>query len=448
VQRVADPDDEPRFAMLETIREFGLEQLAASGEEIAVRDAHAAWCITLAERAEPELAGPEQERWVRRLEADLGNIRAAHDWLAAQGNAEASLRLVGAIGWFWSSAPYFEEARARLDQILAMPGAERAPAALAKALATAGDVADWQGDQPRARVFFERALAIYRDLDDRARMASMLRGLGSSAIDRGELELAVTLLAESLTLAEEVGAAWEVAAATNLLGTAAMIRGDLSGAMEQHMAAAAAWRELGDSGHVMTALTSYGWAALISHEWSSAAAAYGEALALAVAQDDAWYRAWCIIGAGGLAAGMGNVQLAAELLAAGAAERERLGVPLRPGTQAALDEIVNGVRRRLGAAKFAAAWQTGRALPIASAVTPAATLFATETLPEPAPFGLTRRERDVLRLLAVGQSDKEIADALFVSARTASGHVSAILSKLGVESRAAAVAIAFRQDLV
>jgi len=97
VQRVAGPD-EPRFTMLETIREFGLEQLAVSGEEQAVRDAHVACCIALAERAEPELAGPEQERWVRRLEADLGNIRAAHDWLAAQGDTEPSLRLVGAIG--------------------------------------------------------------------------------------------------------------------------------------------------------------------------------------------------------------------------------------------------------------------------------------------------------------------------------------------------------------
>ena len=87
-------------------------------------------------------------------------------------------------------------------------------------------------------------------------------------------------------------------------------------------------------------------------------------------------------------------------------------------------------------------------MPIASAVSQATMLFAAMTPPEPAPYGLTRRERDVLRLVAAGRSDKDIADALFVNARTASRHVSAILAKLGVESRAAAVAIAFRQDLI
>jgi DNA-binding NarL/FixJ family response regulator len=150
----------------------------------------------------------------------------------------------------------------------------------------------------------------------------------------------------------------------------------------------------------------------------------------------------------GVAAGTGNAQFAAELLAIGTTQRERLGVPLRPGTQATLDAVVDGVRRRLGAAKFAAAWESGRAMPIASAESQATTLFAAMTPQEPAPYGLTRREHDVLRLVAAGRSDKDIADALFVSARTASGHISAILAKLGVESHAAAVAIAFRLDLI
>src|SRR5262249_48129421 len=146
VLRLSDEIGETRFGMLETIREYGLERLAASGEEPAVHDAHADWCIALAEQAEPELAGPRQEAWVRRLETELGNIRAAQEWLFARGDAERSLRLAGAIGWFWSSAPYFDEARERFDAVLAMPDVERAPAALAKVLWSAGDVADWQGD--------------------------------------------------------------------------------------------------------------------------------------------------------------------------------------------------------------------------------------------------------------------------------------------------------------
>jgi excisionase family DNA binding protein len=448
VQRAAGPADEPRFTLLETIREFGLERLTASGEEPAVRDAHAAWCLAFAERAEPELTGPDQERWVRKLEAELGNIRAAHDWLAARGDVASSLRLAGAIGWFWSSAPYFDEARARFDAILALPGAADHPAALAKVLASAGDVADWQGDQPRARAFYERALVIYRALGDHERTAGMLRGLGSSAIDRGEIELAISLLEESLALAQEAGAAWEVAAATNLLGTAVTIRGDLSGALERHAAAAAGWRALGDTGHVVTALTSLAWVALLAREEPRAATAYREALELAAAGGDSWYVAWCVIGAGGLAAARGDLPLAAELLACGSAGRERLGILLRPATQDALDEIVAAVRRRLGNAAFAAAWERGRALPLETAAAQAMDVFVAALPPVPPPYGLTRRERDVLRLLAAGQSDKEIADALFVSPRTASAHVSAILGKLGVDSRAAAIALAFRQELV
>jgi tetratricopeptide (TPR) repeat protein len=172
--RQADAAPEPRIAILETIREFGLEQLVASGGEAATRDAHAAWCLGLAERAEPELAGREQALWVQRLEADLGNIRAALDWLSEHGDAERALRLAGAIGWLWSTALYMEEARMRIDALLALPGVEEAPAALAKVLSSAGDVADWQGDQPRARAHYERALTIYRELNKRWRMASTL----------------------------------------------------------------------------------------------------------------------------------------------------------------------------------------------------------------------------------------------------------------------------------
>ncbi|MBA3449955.1 MAG: tetratricopeptide repeat protein [Chloroflexia bacterium] len=289
LQREVDATGEPSFGMLETIREYGLEQLAASGEATIIRDAHAAWCVALAERAEPELTGPNQAVWVRALEAELGNIRAAHDWLVSRGDAESALRLAGEIGWFWSSAPYLEEARDRFDGVLAPPGVERYPTALAKVLQSAGDVADWQGDQPRARGHFEQALGIYRDLDDRWRIASMLRGLGSSAIDRGELDLALSLLEESLTLAREVGHTWEAAAATNLIGTAASFSGDYSGALNRHEQAALWWRELQDTGHVITALASTAWVALLANEPGRAASAYAEALGLAIAGNDAWY---------------------------------------------------------------------------------------------------------------------------------------------------------------
>ena len=444
--------EEPRVGMLETIREYGLEQLAAAGEETAARDAHAAWCLSLAERAEPELAGPDQATWVRRLEADMANIRDALDWLVAREETEQALRLGGAIGWLWSTAPYLEEARAGFERLLALPDVERAPEALAKALAMAGDVADWQGDQPLARAHFERALAIYRELDDRWRMASMLRGLGSSAIDRGEIGLALSLLYESLALAREVGHAWEIAATTNLIGTAVSVRGDFSTALTHHDAAAEAWRQLGDTGHVTTALASLAWVALLAHEWSRSAAAYREALEIALPGEDRWYTTWCVIGAGGLAAGKGDAFQAAELLGTGVESRRRLDMPLRPHVQAGLDQIVSSLRTGLSKSDFAAAWSAGAALAAKEAAARAFAVFSRIELEASreanAPYGLTRRERDVLRLLADGQADKAIADALFVARPTASKHVAAIIAKLGVESRTAAVAQAIRLGLV
>jgi non-specific serine/threonine protein kinase len=448
--RLNDGGQEPRVGMLETIREFGLEQLAASGEEEATREAQAAWFLALAERAEPELAGPDQAIWVQRLEADLANIRAALDWLSARGDAERALRLAGAMGWLWSTAPYLEEARQRFDALIALPGAEEAPAALAKALASAGDVADWQGDQARTRAFFERALAIYRGLDDRWRMVSMLRGLGSSALDRGEPDLALSLLEESLTLARETGHAWEEAASINLIGTVVSARGDLSTALDHHEAAVEGWRRLGDTGHVTTALASAAWVALLSREWPRAISAYREALEIAVAGDDDWYISWCVMGAGGIAAGRGDPRHAAQLLAAGLAEQQRLDMPLRPHVQATLDQIITTLRPRLGEEAFAAASASGREMPIDAAITMAFETFVALE-PEPgrnaSPYGLTRRERDVLRLMAEGQVDKAIADALFVSRATASKHVASILAKIGVDTRTAAVAIAIRLGL-
>jgi len=450
VQRVGDVGPEPRYSMLETVREFGLEQLRANGELAGARHAHALWCLALAERAECELVGPDQAAWVERLEADLANIRAAHDWFAEHGEREAALRMGGAIGWLWSSAPHLAEGRERFDALLAMPEVEQFPAALAKTLATAGDIADWQGDQARARTHYERALAIYRDLGDRPNEASMLRGLGSSAIDRGELELAVDLLEEGLRLARVSETAWEVAATTNLLGVIARAHGDLAAAQRRHQEAAEIWSDLGDRGHVVTALTSLGWVTLLAGDLAPAAAAYRKALRVIDVLDD-WSRAWCAIGAGGIAARLGSRETAATLLAGGIAEQRRLSVEVRPQNQRELDQIVSRIERRLSVAAFAEAQRAGGALDN-SALTALATAVLDEmtaATPERPRFEpLTEREREVLRLLAAGRSDREIADALYVSRRTASKHVSSILAKLAAPSRTAAVAIAIQHDLL
>ena len=304
--RGEDAAREPRFSMLETIREFGLEQLAVTGEEHRARDAHGAYFLRLAEWAGPELSGPNQVAFKAILEADIANIRAALDWFVATDDAGSALRLIGAIGWLLSTAPYLQEAQERFAAILGMSGADEHPAALAVALTSAGDVADWQGDFDLGRLRFERALALFRELDDQSRIASVLRALGGNAIDRGEFDQALDLLREGQEIARACGNVWEVGATTNLTATILTARGDVSTALDLHEEAAREWRTLGDRGHVTTALASAAWAALQARELGRAAVAYGETLENARSDEDEWYIVWSVLGAGGIAAARGN----------------------------------------------------------------------------------------------------------------------------------------------
>ncbi len=139
-------DGEPRFGMLETIREFGLEQLAASGMAETVRQRHASYVLSLVEKAESHLYGPEQVGWLNRLDLELPNIRAALGWLRDRERAEEGLRLVMQPGRFWWRRGHLDEGRSWLDTFLAMPPISGASLARVRALVLAGDLAAWQKD--------------------------------------------------------------------------------------------------------------------------------------------------------------------------------------------------------------------------------------------------------------------------------------------------------------
>jgi DNA-binding CsgD family transcriptional regulator len=457
LQKVGEVGGEPRFAMLETVREYALEQLAVSGEEAAVRRTHAAWCRAWTARVELELAGPDQLVWVQRLDAEMPNIRAALDWLTAQDDVEPALCIAGAIGWLLSSAGYFEEGRERLAALIALSGVERFPVALAKVLAAAGDVADWQGETDRARGLYERALAIYRGLGEQSRVVAMMRGLGSIAIDQGEFERAAALLTESRTLAREIGDAWEAAASANLLGVATAASGNIKAAFPLHQEALAGWRNLGDSGHVTTALASLAWLTLFQGDLSRAAAVYAELLDLVQSTDDESHLSDCFLGLAGIAQMRGNMRDAVRLCSAGVALRARLSTPLRPMIQAQVEQKVASARTALGDKAFAEAWQAGQRMTASEALAEARSVLEQSVAPITAAMPvvatdrgarLTRREAEVLRRLIEGRSDREIAAELFISRPTASKHVASIIAKLGVTTRAAVAAIAVRDRLV
>jgi predicted ATPase/DNA-binding CsgD family transcriptional regulator len=454
VQCGAGPGGDIRYALLETVREYGLERLAESGDEAAVRHAHADWCVAFAERAEPELAGPNFATWVARIESELGNIRAAHAWLFANGDAERALRLGWALGWFWTSSGHFAEGRALCDLLIAMPGAEDAPALLGKVLQVAGNVEQWLGNLDRAQQHFGRALAIWRATGDRRGVVNMLRGLGSVAIDRQDLNHAVALLGEVVSLAPEAGAFWERASAVNLLGVVAYTRGDYAAAIDLFEQAKTAWQELDDTAHVATALANLARAALASDDLARATATTREVLPRVIVLGEDMLVCDCLEIAAGLAQRAGDPMMAARLLAASAAMQQRLGTVGWPAFHDLFVRTVSALRQGLGEQQFAMEWAAGTALSFAEATAAAVTaLDLVESIARPAgttradPDALTRRERDALRLLVDGLPDKEIAAALGISRRTASNHVAALRAKLDAPSRSALAAIAVRDGL-
>jgi non-specific serine/threonine protein kinase len=456
LRRADGADGEPRFEMLETVREFGLERLAASGEEAAARRGHAGELLALARRAEPALyGGQDQVLWLDRLAADHDNLRAALGW-AIEHDPETALHLAGALFWFWYVRGHLSEGRGWLGRALA--AAAGAPdAARARALLGAGMLADRQGDEVDAAGYLTESLALSRRLGDPVGTCLALGLLGLEAEDAGDYGRATAFLDEALALDAAAGHALPEPVATAALahlGIAAWGRGDAERAAALWEEALAAHRTSGDDWGAANALAYLGLLACERRSLGRAAALLGESIALFGATGSLENVAGGLANAATLAAARGETDRAARLFGAAEALRETIGGRLGLPERAVYERAVGAVRTALGEGAFATAWAAGRALPVDQAVAD-----ATAATAEPAPeapgraaersgAGLTAREREVLRLLVAGHTDRQIAEALFISPRTAHGHVANIFAKLGVSTRTAAVATALQTGLV
>src|SRR5215213_3867286 len=204
VRRVG-AEEAPRFALLETIREFGRQQLTADGELEIIREAHAAWCLTLAEVAEPHLGGPQQSAWLARLETEHDNLRAALTWWYEVGNARHGLRLATALLRFWDTRDHMAEGQPRLMAFLALPGDAVSLEARARALDAASELASWQGRHEIATQLATEALIIQRDLGAPAGIARALWLLGTNTLAVGDIEQAQAHIDEGMTVARAAG---------------------------------------------------------------------------------------------------------------------------------------------------------------------------------------------------------------------------------------------------
>ena len=446
------PDGEPRYLMLETVREYGLERLIEVGEESAARDAHAAYFLALAERAAPELNGPRQVAWFARLEAEHPNLRAAQELFGQRGDTEAGLRLAAALWWFWFTGGHHREGRAWLERALAAP--HRWSPAVREALHGASMLASNQGDDRQATASAEELLATARERGDLEGLARAYFLLSFAATHRGDQAGALVFAEEALPLARRLGDPTWLAAILNRLGIECHARGDFARAEARYDEARRLWSACGDTWREAAVTTNLGAAAQARGQASLAASRYRESLVLLRALGLTRLNQEVVALVADLAAAGGDPQRAARLIGAADALRKLIGFDFAPFVRPFYERAVTRVGRQLGEDAFAAAREEGRRLTPAQALTEAEELVSaladnpTPSHPPAPTTGLTPREREVLRLLAEGYSDRQIAAALSISPKTAGNHVASILTKLGVETRTAAATQAVRRGFV
>jgi predicted ATPase len=272
-------DDAPRLMMFETIRDFAQEMLASTPLDREIRERHACHFLKLAEEAEPHLGGKTQSAWLRRLDLEQANLRAAIAWLRTGSHPQDALRLGAALWRFWWLRGDTRQDRALLESLLAeVPCADSH--LRAQALNGAGVLADSAGDWEGAAHLHTESLRLFRELRDLHGVAWTLNNLGVVKLNQGHLEEAQALLEENLAVAEQAGAEASIATALNDLGTIAHYQGDHERAIELHTRGLERFRALGDETHVARALNNLGTIIGESGDLEEACSLLAESLAL------------------------------------------------------------------------------------------------------------------------------------------------------------------------
>jgi len=367
--RPTEADGDPRFTMLETIREYAWERLVDAGESEGLRERHRDCFLALVEDAEPKLTGAAQGVWLHRLDMEHENLRASLDWSLAEPGARGGLRLCGALQRFWWTRGHLSEGREWCARILAKAGAEERTLERAKVLNGAGLLAYWQGDYPGARVLHEESLAIRQALGDRRGDASSRHNLAMVAKSEGDYARAKALYEESLAIKRELGDRWGMSATLNNLGSLVYEQGDYQASRSLHEESLAIVRALGDRMGVAASLSNLGEIACDQGDYQAASALHREGLEIRRDVGDRRGIAYSLEGLAAVVAGCGDSLRAAALWGAAARLRSEIGSPMAPNDRPGYD-------RRVAAARAAAsdhvafdrAWREGGAVTVEQAI--------------------------------------------------------------------------------
>ena len=449
--------DTPRFGMLETVREYGLERLADTGEAEASCRRHAEHFVALAEHADHEFFGPQEMAWLNWCTAEVANLRAALDWsIGKEGDPVLGLRLGAALWWFWLRRASLREGREWLERGMARRGMTP-PEVLAKALAVAGELANFQADYQRALAWLEQSVALYHTIADRSGLARAQLFLGDCRQSRGDVDLSISLMEKALDGFRTFEATAWAGCTLYYLAVSAARKQEDEWARALAAEALDLCRRAGfRSGMAMT-FGRLGTQAFQEGDYKAAEQHFRDALALRLALDDRYGMANQLTELAYVAAARGEAERAARLDGAASALRKVTGAEIDATRRADYDRFVAGLQDNLGHDRFERVWNAGHARTPDQAVVVAravvgdelATATAPSTRAEPgSSMALTPRELDVLRLLAEGHTDKDIGEALYIGTRTVQTHVANLFAKLGVNSRAEAAAVAVRRGLV
>ncbi len=447
---------EPRFGMLETVREYALEQLAAHHELESQRDQHVAWLLQWAEAHAPDPIqelGREQVAWLARVERELPNLRAAVERLLETGDAEAVLRLLTWTDNLWTEREVNRAEIIRwLEAAFARSGiaSTRLHAGALHILICATSSTPLAGD---AGQYAGRAIEVARELDDPFLLGRAYYSLGLVHEAAGNARLAEDAFEQAVALLRHIPPSPWLGAALGGQGDMRHANGDPAGAVALLDEGLHVYRAHGQPWGISLLLGQRAHVALSQGDLPLAARLFVESLDVGEEIQNAWLALGAAAGLAGVAWQRGQPERAARLLGVADEARERAGI-------ANVAHVVHGERltaavcASLGEQRFRLAWLADRALTYADALREArrigAEARATPAQPGAAPdrFGLTARERAVLHLLANGRADREIAEALYITRRTVQTHVANIFTKLGVANRTEATAAAHRAGLV
>lgn len=409
LRQVESAAGEPRYMMLETLVEFGLEQLEANGELDDARHRHAAYFLAFAEQGETVTESAQQVAWLNRMEQEHDNLRAALDWSkSAEGSGNLCVRLAGLTGIFWEARGYYSEGRKRLADILAIEAAQERNTARARLLARAAELAYRQSDFVATKTFAAESLEIYREAGDQQGTAAALIKLGNAAVEMGNyaagsgfLEEALTIwrqlgdkhstaralislgwaalrtgkdalartrLEEALSLSRELGDSRRIGFELSGLGEVALRQGDTQRAVQLVEESLSIRRQLGNKWGIGVSLGILGWAAIREGNWELAASRLRESLEIRQETGDQSGIAWCLERMADIALAQGQAEKAARFIGAAAALRASIRSVIDPADQPEYDRRITSLRAILGQERFSAAWDEGQALTLEQAV--------------------------------------------------------------------------------